>query len=570
MMSTQAIQPWLDGQALPYAYHARTVALASALAIHAQGLVPKADLQRRRPGEDEMVQQYRHQIFQPITQAPFGRVLNTLSAIRRAPRFGLWYPPSHASILPEESLEAYCSAHYPWHGDVQEWFFQLGLRQMLVDPNALVVVLPREFVEGTDATEAEYRKPYGYLIPSVQVLDYREGEWAVVRDNRKSWVTDRGKDSQTGEVLWFISLNEVTIAEQYGEARERQFRLRSYANYSLHWPVFRLGGPMAQFGADGVLYDSFLAPALPYWQEATRLYSDLQAVMVLHAYPEKITYQNEDCRTCNGTGYQTQADGRAACATCNGTGYQRPSPYGVTVVRPPMSGEPNLPWPSTVYVQKDTAIIRLLKDEVEDNLYKAYEALGLDFLASTPLNQSGRAKELDRQEVNKFLFGVAKHSLTYVLTHLVEAINAWRYPLLSLQDRKAQLPIVHVPESFDVMTEEHLAAEIAQATTAGVAIQSLQNLQVEYARRKFGQTHPAWKELSLLQRLDPLIGLNVNEKLALVQSGLLTTAEVQLSLRLPRLVKDLLAQYPDAIDWPAEKLREVLALTEPQNIVTAS
>ena len=564
--SLTPLQPWLKGEQ-PYSQeYAQTTARWRALATHAEGQVPEADLQRRRPGEDETVQAYRRQIYQPVTQAAFGRVLSTLQGMRRAPQWGLHWPPDRAGLPEAEAPEPYLTQHYPWHGHVLNWLTELGLRQMLVDANAVVAVLPLDWCTGAEAepplpTEPadDLHRPYAFLFESQRVLAYHEGRHAVLRDTRRSWVTVAGQPRRTGEVLWYVTPQGFTLAEQTGEARERQFRLRTWQNPAGHWPCFRMGGRPVHYGAEGVVYESFLAPALPYWQEASRLYSDLQAVLVLHAYPEKIVYQNEACGTCSGTGQVSTPEGRKPCPDCRGTGFQRPGPYGTTIVRPPVNGESPGPWPSTVYVEKDTAIIRLLKDEVEDNLRKAYAALGLDFLAHTPLNESGRSKELDRQEIHRFIHQVAQHALERVVMQVIEATLHWRYPLLEPAVRRSLLPQPQVPATYDVLTEDHLAQELAQARSAGVAETCLHALQVEFARRKLGPHHPAWQELELVRRLDPFPGLSAAERMQLVDRQLATAAEVRQSLLLPRHVSDLLRTQPDAYRWTDNRLRQWLA-----------
>jgi hypothetical protein len=86
---------------------------------------------------------------------------------------------------------------------------------------------------------------------------------------------------------------------------------------------------------------------------------------------------------------------QSVCDKCeNGTILK--SPYKDFVVKKAAFDEQQVPTPPAGYIQKDVEIIKIQDERIKNKIYNSLSALNMEFLAETPLNQSGKAKEVDR------------------------------------------------------------------------------------------------------------------------------------------------------------------------------
>lgn len=88
---------------------------------------------------------------------------------------------------------------------------------------------------------------------------------------------------------------------------------------------------------------------------------------------------------------------------------------------------------------------------VDQQIYDAMSAVNMEFLAQKPLNQSGIAKEADRDESSNFVHSVAE-DLVSVTDWVYYVINEYRYSGLisDRAQREAMLPAIPVPEKVFV------------------------------------------------------------------------------------------------------------------------
>jgi hypothetical protein len=548
-----------------------SVEMARQLAVHAEGRFPQQDLQTRRPGEPPAIHAYRQRIFKPRTLTPFHKVLHTLSGVRRAEGFARHYPNPADAPNP---LGDYLERHFPYFGSVEDWAFQVALQRLLADPNAWVVVLPQGWLETPDLTPSPQSapipksaeagpdaqihgpQPVPHLFGAADVVDSIPGQWLLVRTAEKSWIRRGETDHQAGEVYWALTPEALYRYEQTGQADSRTFRETRVAHPLGALPAFQLGGRVRDFQPTGVLYESFIQGVLPYWDEALRLYSDHQANLVMHVHPEKAVYLSQACPHCQGKGVVQGPHGHdIPCHHCEGSGIQAPSPFAQWVVHPTQPGESPAPFPPAAYVTKPVETIRLLKEEVEDNIRGGYAALNMEFLCEVPLGESGVAKAYDRQELNHFLYTVAQHIQHRIIGGVIHWANEWINAGLSPEARAALLPTLLVPSSFDVVSDQAQAQELAQVRQAGLASAALYEVQRQYLQRKLGTDDPATVRLNALRMLDPLPDLNPNEKAQLAAAGAIRPLDLWVSVQLERLLNDALASEPDFLSWQLAQQR---------------
>ena len=93
----------------------KAVEYYKALKVHANGEVPDKLLLERRPNESAEVFKYRTDNFKSNTVGPYGKIVNTLSKIRRSPDWSIRYDLKEvpAKIKDGERLNDYCEYKYP-------------------------------------------------------------------------------------------------------------------------------------------------------------------------------------------------------------------------------------------------------------------------------------------------------------------------------------------------------------------------------------------------------------------------------------------------------------------------
>ena len=160
------LRPYFTGNKKHLAYK-DSVHLYDELRIHANGEMPFNLIQTRRPSETEEIFEYRRQIYEPVTMEPLSSIIRSLSKIRRSSDWTIKYDRNRVSpsIADDETLEQYCEYNFPMHTSVTNWAFSILLKNLLIDPNAVILVSPRN----TDVAPNEYLEPYPVIYNSNQV-----------------------------------------------------------------------------------------------------------------------------------------------------------------------------------------------------------------------------------------------------------------------------------------------------------------------------------------------------------------------------------------------------------------
>jgi hypothetical protein len=536
-----------------HANYNSTVALAKKLIIHADGLYPEDLISERRPSESPETKDYRKKIYRPITESAVSKIISSLGKIRRSPDWVIQYNRDKfpASIPDDATLEVYCEKEYPSFSSVTNWVFSDLLRRYVLDANAVVAVIPQRLPKSS----TEYLQPVAMLFESAQVLDYEPGNYMVLQSSetvKYSSPQDRNIYNN-GKVFYVLTTEFVARYEQ--SARLSDFKKAwSYTHNFGSLPAFKAGGLFFEKRNNDIIFKSRIAGIVPHLDEAVREYSDLQAEILQHIHSEKYIYINSECPECKGLGVHLQDDKRNRCTRCNGSGSVRSvTPYGVHEIIPAKVGESVVPTPPIGYIQKQTDIARLQDERVDKHIYKALAAINMEFLMDTPLNQSGVAKEVDKDELNN-LVGAIAEDLVAVMDKVYFYINEYRYSEI-LQDkdkRRLMLPAIPVPERFDLLNSSHIMAEIASAKTAGVSSVLVRTMEVDYAKKRFNANPEVSYFLQTVYDLDPLAGLTDDEKMSRLSNGGITELSYILSSNInafvQRAVKEDAAFYSKTFD----------------------
>jgi hypothetical protein len=549
--------------------YAITQQLYTKLRIHANGELPKELIEARRPSESKQIKDYREKIYVPKTKNPIGKVITSLSKIRRSSDWNIAYDKDviPARISKEETLDLYCEEKYPFYTSVTNWVFSELLKAYLTDANAVVAVCPLSMPQST----TEYVKPYARIFHAENVLEYRPDDFCfLLSDETCEYGSDMGYRKYTnGKIYYAINEEEVIRYKQISTKGDLAEDYR-YSHNLGYLPAFRAGGEFLKYIGNSPVYESRIASMVPSLDEAAREYSDLQAEVVQHIHSEKWLYLSTECPTCNGVGKLTGSKDK--CPDCKGVGYVGTSPYSNLVVTPPKAGETaGIPTPPAGYIQKQVEIVKIQDERVRNHIYEALASLNMEFLAETPLSQSGTAKEVDRDELNNFVNSVAE-DIVSVMDKVYRFISDYRYSLIvpNISERKALLPRIAVPEKYDLLSSNMIMQELATLKTANANPVIIRALEVEYAKKKFSTNPDISYELQAVLELDPLPSLTNDDKMAMISSDGITQQDYIISCNIIQFVRRAIEEDKGFLEMSLKEKKVVMVKYADEIIVSNS
>jgi hypothetical protein len=553
-LTTEQLKLFFIGKQKHRAYQ-DTVDLMNKIKTHADGIVPTALINERRPSESEATMSYRKKIYVPKTKNPIGKVIASLTKIRRSPDWSITYDKNNspASIIQGETLQDYCETKYPGSVSLTNWTFSVLLKNTLVDANAVIAVFPLNIEAGQNN---EYYKPMAMVFNSDKVFYFEEGaEYAILESNERSSLTpyDPDKNLTPGFVYYVITTTEYMKWEQNPTG---QFEMTQYLFHGKNeLPVFKVRAQFMKQKENTIINESRISGMVPALDEAAREYSDLQAAKVQHMYPLFWYIQSKECKACTGTGQVATAQGVQNCQQCYdenlkvSTGRIKFSPYAHIQVDPPAIGDKTVPTPPAGYVTRDVEIIKHQEESVKQHLFDALAAVNMQFLDQTPLNISGDAKNVDREELNNFVYSIAE-DLVATMDQIYYWINEWRYAVIvpDKDKRSAMLPKITVPQNFDLLPSDYLIDEITKGKNAKANSFIVQTMEREYAVKKFYNEPELVEYINLYYDLDPLPGIEVADKESLFLAKAITQTDLVISTYLAHFIRRALIDNKDFCD----------------------
>lgn len=512
----------------------RSIEIRSRLAGHATGdkrILSKL-LDERRPSELDETKEYRLKIAINRTKGTFAKIVTSLMKIRKSNDWIIKYDETYIKsrpVLKDNSLQDYCEYNYPLFTSVTNWMFGYLLPVSLYDPNAFVYVLP----ESVDIPETDFLKPVAEVITSDMVVDYDADNYIIWLSKESSYYKS-GNVSYPAKVYECITNMEYIRYEQI-DSKGTYVETQRYFHNAMSLPVFKVRGIVIDKCNGVLLNESRLDSIAPMLDEAYREYSDLQAEVVQHIHSTMWSYATQQCTACNGVGSVTKAKGAVICGKCKGSGKVADSPYQRIIVNAAAMGEQSQTTPPAGYIQKQTEIVKIQDERVRQHLYDALASVNMEFLAQMPLNQSGTAKEIDRDELNTFVHAIAE-DIVATMDSVYWYVNEIRYSRV-LSDYEKQLPKINVPERFDLLSTDYYVEEIKKASEAGVNASLLMAMQVDYAGKKFNSDDAIKKQLELIYQLDPLASMTMDDKLTASANNWVTEIDLIISANIPQFVK---------------------------------
>jgi hypothetical protein len=557
IFSTSELQKFFSGKYFHKAY-TETSNLANDILVHADGIYPEKLIEKRRPSESLAVKNYRKEIWQSVTKSEFGRVHNGLSKIRKSTdwsiRFDINKQPS--SVRDEDGIAKYFDSEFPEFTSITNWAFSVLLKTYLTDANALICVFP---IMEKDIAENSYVKPIPNIFYSNQIIDHVVDDYCVLKSTDK--IVYGTEVKKWGDVYYIITTQSVQRYEQIREDKTMKLAWEYLHNLG-ELPVIKTKGNFKK-ALDGLnIYESRLATMVPHLNEAIREYSDLQAEVVQNIFSEKWEMVTDECTTCKGKGTIKAAGlvlNESNCTTCSGTGNKPRGPYTTLQIKPPMAGEQQYPTPPMGYIQKDTTIIEIQDKRIDKHIYKALCAINFQFLDQSPLNQSGKAKEVDKDELNTFVNSIAE-DIVSILDKEIYYTTEMRYSI-SVPDkmkRMDMLPFISVPEKFDILSTNYLETELKNAKENKTNPVIVVAIEKEYANKKFSNDPAVRDMVSLILALDPMAGVHEDDKMTRLSNKGITMETYVVSCNIHDFVLRAIDEKGDAFFKMVPKEQKIL------------
>jgi hypothetical protein len=491
---------------------------------HAEGCYPEHLIGCLRPNEPLEVKDYRKEIWVAKTLPTFNRILSSLGKIRRSADWMIKYPElsAFAKIREGESLEDYCEKHFPYFESVTNWLFSVVLKKYLTDSNGVVLIMPLT----ADVPETDFLKPYPILFDCCDVVEFKYGDHAILRNPLGCiYVTKKGV-LEKGRSWYYVDTSAIVRYDQI-DAKGTMSAVDIYEHGLGILPCFKLGGIVSETEGHNFLYESRIAGILPELDEALREYSDLQAAKVLHVYPERWEFTQHECAACKGTGKRRNPAWYEGCDAstptqipCDNTGcnygYIASGPYSKLLIRPTstLEGGGSIPNPPAGYVEKDVEIVKLMDNSVRQHIYDGLAAINFQELAEVPMEQSGVAKQVDRDEQNNTIHAIAE-DLVKIMDQGYKITAYYRYKgLYPFDEIDKMLPQIPVPEKYDLLSITNMQTELNSAKTGKTNPVIVNAMEVDYASKRFNTDESVRDLVSLTLKLDPLPNISEDEKMA--------------------------------------------------------
>lgn len=526
-----------------------------------------------RPNEDQVHKKYRETVFENVTKTEFNKISTVLKKIRRAEDFRIKFDEDEKEV---SNIREYVDKNFPVFHSILNWFFNYAMDKELEDSNAIAIVYPRNWRETN-----EVPKPYPYIFHSKSIFR-NDGEMVIVKKDGSTIIREDGKTVQ-GECWIFtdkeeINFVEVEIKNNGSNNESRKVTITTVIHNFDRLPVINLGGKISEMKDGQILYKSIIEPCLGYWREALRRYSDHQINMVNHVHPESWQVATDTCKTCRGTGRETikansdnitigqNSIGQRECSTCGGSGYNfNSTPGGRLRIKPIKTdiggGGVQMPSGDPIgYVNKPIDGTEFIYSDYVKSTDKALDALNLSFLNDTPLNQSGTAKDFDRQEINTLFYEVAAHFIVNNIAPVYIHCIDWLYINETKEARNKLYPSFNIPQKYDVLSSDVLRERATTLKKEGFSPFLVARAQEEYYKKEYGTDSIEYKIFIESLELDPLFGVPEEARETRYMNNGCTQEDFIISTKLHSYIRSAVDAEKDFFNRSLKEKKTVLSM----------
>lgn len=504
---------------------------ASQMSVHLYGTKPFTLLNRVRPREDIETKSYRIESYEATTKSTAGKALSILAKMFNPVLYSIRWKDQTSD---GEKLENYTMKEYPEFNSVVNFLSDSLLKKMLSDPNGILAVRPVSLnIDQTETPEA-IAKVYG----SANLYYYDDEMYLILIKVVKAIKPPYG-DIYFFE--YYDGTNIIDFSFDFPNPNEKANILDQvvYPHGCDKIPVWQLRGTPELMDNGMVLFKSFFDDALPHWNLAVTHESDLFGAFINHLHPlraelaEECDYKmgNQRCQRGKINNVDEQGvviGGVSTCPSCNGSGYRSvKSPYGVYMYNKEKLQEGTTSLTPVQYITVPTEATAMLEKRVDKMHEKGLNAINMDIVNKVGENQSGKAKVIDRSELNDFLYKIASVMFDIHLPNIFYFFNSIMFkvandskPNSRLEPDKLSknLPIIQKPVNFDIMTESELLADLDSSTKAGLSPEYIRQAQKQLLAKKFATSPDIARIMNLVVDLDPVPEYTVDHIIAL-QAG---------------------------------------------------
>lgn len=554
------------GEDLKYrhCFYEKAKKAAETMLVHSDGLYPCLLLDTRRPNEPLEVMDYRKKIFVPKTKPYFSKIQSSLQKIRRSSDWSIRYEGEFPKIPEGETLKDYCEFNFPQFSSVTNWVFSVLLKKYLTDPNGVLFIYPKE----VGVEENKYLTPVIQAIDAVHVIDYVYQDYAVMV-NPSGCVYTTSKGAFPGKSYYVVTTERIFRYDQT-DGRGTLTVVVDYEHGLGELPVYKIGAVIAESTADRILYESRISGIIPEFDEAIREYSDLQAAKVMHMYPERWEFTQNECLSCKGTGKRRNPlwyDGCGADVLCDlpcdnkscYNGYVVAGPYAKMMIRPTNSieGQQPIPNPPAGFIEKDVEIIKVQGESVTEHIVNGLASINFEFIATTPLNESGTAKEVDKDELNNTVHSIAE-DIVRCMDWSYFIIAKYRYGLIYKDEIEEMVPKIAVPEKYDILSATHLEAQLKNLKDSKANPAITNAVEVEYAGKAFNNDPTIREMVQLVLSLDPLANISEDDKMSRLSNKGITQVTYVISSNIHEFVQRAMQENKGFEEMEPDKQKEII------------
>ena len=479
------------------------------MAVHTRKLVPSELLLKQRPNEETNIFNYRIENYRAITYGSMNRALDSVSRILNKINY---------DIIVDDNVKAYLQTKNFYGYNFYKFMEKIVFKRDIEDPNGFLVWFP--FGEGVvDSSQKIEPKPM--LIYSASIYDACSEVFTFLSDE-KSIIKRNKIDSAEGDVYYIITKDSYYKLMQVGEFENKKFELQEIYKHNIgELPVIILGGDM---NAEGY-FESFFAPYAAFGDQAIAQFSDWQAIMVTSGFP----YTEEFYTECElrlpykQSNPISDAEEKFETETKN-VPFPR-TPYGSIIRKIPVKsddgrhllGEASLPAevPSKRFISPDINVAKYSGESWEKLIEMAEDALHLNLGSDS--NQSGTAKELDKEEHYAMIDKIASNFFDHIMYESLKFISAYR---LNKQYKDVEVAIIK-PSTFKIKTEADLVSELATLKEKKAPSFFLSEATNELAKKRFSGNQLSQKIFEMIPIVDPLYIYDTVEKQSMMNSGVI-------------------------------------------------
>lgn len=506
-------------------YYKKACELAKAMSVHVYGEKPVELLSRVRPGEDEAIQKYRLENYEPTTKAPCGKAIKIVSKIFNPNLSSIIFPKDNANA---EKLRSYTMEYFPVYNSLTVYNKDVTLKKMIADANALMVIRPQR----RPSNDAERVKPIVVIFGCENVWNWDYEHYLVFISKRD----ENGKIIYTFEyydnvqVLKFIAVAPKNTEDIDLEVLKDESYVHNFVGKDgeKEIPAWKLRGNSVPLSDGEIVYESYFADAQAHWNLSIIHESDVLGSFIKHMNPQRFVIGEECTHTkvhegitlrCHGGVLRGGGAGTTGfsfpCDACNGTGKVSSSPYEDHIIQKQKLEEMNnITMDPIGYVKVPIDATKLLSERADSMVAKGNAAINMDIEDKVGENQSGIAKVYDRSAQNNTIYDIG---VTMFEVHFMNQFYFINKYMNGTEDSSASrntdenLPQINKPTSFNIESISEMLAGLKEASDAKVDRNVQQAKEIAYLSRDM-ETNPGLKTYyTAIIDLDPLYRMSQDE-----------------------------------------------------------